>query len=149
MVKTNNNNSDSIIQFSLPGPQLQHSTATIHKTALDSGATTNCFPASFRGINYQPTTTDNAILAQVANDKIIVSTATDRLNEPALPPSARDVNLFKEVSVPLLSVNKICAGDLAVLFYGSEAAVFKPSVKTLKIDGAPILLGKLDKHTEL
>ena len=149
MAQTHSSTNYPAIQFSQPGHQIKRGGNSVYKSALDSGATTNCFPATFRGTDYQPATTDTAVLAQVANDKIIVSTATDQLNEPALPSIVRDTNLFKEVSIPLLSVNKICAGDLAVLFYGTEAAVFKPSVKSIKIDGTPILLGALDKHTEL
>ena len=90
-----------------------------------------------------------AILAQVANDDITVSTATDYLNEHALPSVTHDVNLFNKVSVPLLSVNKICACNLGVLFYGTDATVFKPTNDTINIDGTPVLKGSLDKQTEL
>ena len=75
--------------------------------------------------------------------------ATDCLNEPALPKIAQDTYLFDEISIPLLSVKKMCAGDLAVLFYGREATVFKPAKNTIHIDGTPVLLGSLDKKTEL
>ena len=102
------------IQFSQHAQSLPPINAPVYQAAIDSGATTNCFPDNYHGNNHQPTTESNAILAQVANDEIIVSTATDYLNEPALPNIARETNLFKEVSVPLLSVSKLCAGDLAV-----------------------------------
>ena len=49
----------------------------------------------------------------------------------------------------LLSINELCAGDLAVLFHDSNATVFKPTHPTINIDGEPVLLGSLDKATEL
>ena len=66
-------------------PVTNHHGASI-KAAIDSGATTNCFPATFRGSNYKPVTDpDAAVIAQVANDEIIMSVGTDTLDEPALP----------------------------------------------------------------
>ena len=121
----------------------------VFQSALDSGATTNCFPASYRGTNYQPVGPNESILAQVADDNFMTSVARDSLNIPTLPETSREAHLFKEISIPLLSVNKICAGDLAVLFYGAQATVFKPKENTIRIDGTPVLLGTLDKQTEL
>ena len=43
----------------------------------------------------------------------------------------------------------MCAGKLAVLFYGTEATVFKPNKKTIYIDGSAVLIGSLDKEKEL
>ena len=125
-------------------------TTTAYAAALDSGATTSCFPSSFRGTNYTPIThPQQAILAQAADDQIMSSVAKDSLNEPLLPPASREVHLFNEISIPLLSVNKLCAGDLAVLFHGPTATVFKPHSDTVTIDGEPIMVGSLDKATEL
>ena len=122
----------------------------IFKAALDSAATTNCFPANYRGTNHQPhTKPSEAIIAQTANDTIMASIATDQLNAPKLPLIARKAHLFSEINVPLLSVNKLCAGDLAVLFHGPNATVFKPSTSTILIDGEPVPCGSLDKQTEL
>ena len=120
------------------------------KAALDSAATTNCFPATHRGTNHQPhRNPQEAIIAQTANDTIMASIATDQINAPGLPPIAKEAHLFNEISVPLLSVNKLCAGDLAVLFHGPNATVYKPTHPTIPIDGESILLGSLDKSTEL
>ena len=77
------------------------------------------------------------------------SIGTDVLQEPKLPPEARKVHLFNEISIPLLSVNKLCASDLAVLFHGPNATVFKPSNQTITLDGEPVMIGTLDKATEL
>ena len=54
-----------------------------------------------------------------------------------------------EMTTPLLSVNKLCKGDLAVLFQGEKATVFKPTAPRLTIPGEQVLEGKLDKATEL
>ena len=43
----------------------------------------------------------------------------------------------------------MCASDMAVLFHGKEAGVFKPTDPTITIDGTPILKGHLDEQTEL
>ena len=142
------------VRFQLPPRHHNRSGAShstpICKAALDSAATTNCFPANYWGTNHQPhTKASQAILAQTANDTIMASIATDQLNAPKLPAIARDTHLFKEINIPLLSVNKLCAGDLAVLFHGPNATVFKPTQSTISIDGEPILFGTLDKSTEL
>lgn len=127
------------------------SAPTTYAAALDSGATTSCFPSTFQGTHYTPITQpQDAILAQAADDQIIMtSVARDQLNEPHLPPACWVVHLFNEISIPLLSVNKLCAGDLAVLFHGPTATVFKPSTNTVTIDGEPVMVGTLDKETEL
>ena len=75
--------------------------------------------------------------------------ATNQLDEPGLPDVSKESHLFKEISVPLLSINKLCAGDLAVLFHGSNAAIFKPTHSTITMDGELVLLGSLDKSIEL
>ena len=54
-----------------------------------------------------------------------------------------------KMTTPLLSVNKLCKGDLAVLFQGEKATVFQPATTQLAIPGKQTLEGKLDKATEL
>ena len=127
-----------------PAPNME-----IFRSALDSGATTNCFPAHYRGTDYQLTRPEHGILAQVANDEIITSVGKDVLNIPELPRSAREAHLFDEISIPLLSVNKICDSDLGVLFLGNNATVFKPTRSTVEIAGTPLLTGSRDKETEM
>ena len=62
---------------------------------------------------------------------------------------SKEAHLFKEISVPLLSVNNLCADDPAIIFHGPNAAVFKPTQPTITLDGEPVLLGSLGKSTEL
>ena len=132
-------------------PRLASSDAPpVYKAALDSGATTTCFPSHYRGNNYQPVTQpSDSLLAQAANDEIIASVATDQLNEPNLPPIAKEAHLFHEISVPFLSVNNLCKGNLAVLFNGPKATVFKPDRSNLPIPGETVLEGHLDNQSEL
>ena len=47
----------------------------------------------------------------------------------------KEANLFNEISAPLLSVNKLCAGDLAAIFHGHDATVFKPTQPTITLAG--------------
>ena len=90
------------VRFQLP-PR-HHNIPPICKAALDSAATTNCFPASYRGMDHQPhTRPSEAITAQTANDTVMASIATDQLNAPKLPMIARQTHLFKEINIPLLS----------------------------------------------
>ena len=89
------------------------------------------------------------VLPQAADNQIMASTASNCLNKPSLPSISKEVHLFDEITIHLLSVNKLCAGDLAVLFYGDNATVFKPSHPTITLDGEAIMLGSLDKETEL
>ena len=74
--------------------EIEDNTTPIYKAALDSAATTNCFPAKYRGTNYQPhTKPSDAIIAQTANDTVMASIATDQLNAPQLPSIARRTHL--------------------------------------------------------
>ena len=84
--------------------------------AIDSGATTNCFPAQYRGTAHQKVQPQEGVIAQVANDEIISSVGKDMLAIPELPTISKEAHLFNEISTPLLSVRKFCAGDLGVLF---------------------------------
>ena len=124
------------------------STNTI-QAALDSGASANCFPSTYIGTNHQTVTPQEATKAQVANDRIITATATDSIALNHLPGVSKQMDKYDEITTPLLSVNKLCKGDLAVLFQGETATVFKPSAPQLPIPETKILEGKLDKTTEL
>ena len=90
-----------------------------------------------------------ATKAQVADDRLITASSTDAIALNQLPAVSRQMDKYKEITTPLLSVNKLCKGDLAVLFQGERATVFEPSTTPLVIPGKQILEGKLDKTTEL
>ena len=90
-----------------------------------------------------------ATQAQVADDRIITASATDELALPQLPTIGRQVDKHDAIGTPPLSVNELCKGDLAVLFQGDKATVFKPTTSQHPIHGHQILEGKLDKSAEL
>ena len=75
------------------------------------------------------------------------------LTPPVLKAKAGLVHILvaaiDEITIPSLSVNKLCAGDLAVLFCGPHAAAFKPHQQIIQVDGEPALLGSMYKQTEL
>ena len=77
-----------------------------------------------------------------ADDTIIQSSATDALNLPKLPPKARSCHKFKEITMPLVSVNRLCQSDLEVLFKGQQVTVTDEY-------GTTVMAGELDPSTEL
>ena len=88
------------------------------QAALDSGASANCFPTTHMGTNHQAVTPLEATKAQVADDRIITASATDAIALDQLPTVSKQMDKCDEITTPLLSVNKLCKGDLAVLFQG-------------------------------
>ena len=93
-----------------------------------------------------PISPSQATLAQVADDQVIASEATDELAIDALPHVSKQVDKHEEITTPSLSVNKLCKGDLAVLFHGPKATVFKPSTPEVSIKGTTIMEGQLDHN---
>ena len=124
-------------------------TKSIVRAALDSGASANCFPTSYKGTNHKCAHPNQATLAQAADDQIMASQATDELAIDALPQVSKHVDKCREISTPSLSVNKLCKGDLAVLFHGPRATVFKPATPEVPINGPTIMEGHLDQDAEL
>ena len=124
-------------------------TKSITQAALDSGASANCFPISHTGINHKRVAPAQATSAQVADDRITALKATNELALETLPQVSKQVDKCKEISTPSLSVNEPCQGDLAVLFHGPKATVFKPSTPEVPIDGQTLMEGQLDQTTEL
>ena len=66
----------------------------------------------------------------------MASIATGQLNETGLPNVSKEAHLFNEITVPLPFVNKLCAEELAVMFYSLHATVLKPNQVTIKLDSA-------------
>ena len=131
-------------------PEVKASIAkSITRAALDSGASANCFPASCMGTNHKDVSNDEATLAQAADDRITASQAADELALETLPKISEQVDKCNEITTPLPSVNKLCKGDLDVLFHGPKATVFKPSAPAAPIAGQTIMEGQLDSNAEL
>ena len=77
-----------------------------------------------------------------ADDTIIQSSATDALALHKLPAATRSCHKFKEITMPLISVNRLCQGDLEVLFKGQQVTVTDAY-------GTTVMAGELDPTTEL
>ena len=103
------------------------------------------------GTNHQEVSPIDATGAQVANDRITTASATNETALPHPPTISKQMDKCYDISTPLLSVNKLCQGDLAALFHGEKATVFKPTTSQLPlpIHGKQVLEGKLDTATEL
>lgn len=123
-------------------------TSTGDQAALNSGASANCFPSNHIGTNHQKVSPLEATRAQVADDRMITASATDEIALAHPPNVSRQMDKCEETTTPLPLVNKLCKGDLAVLFQGERATVFEPSTPQLAVPGKQILKGKLDKTTE-
>ena len=74
--------------------------------AVDSAASGNYFPALYRGEAHDSKTT--SIPVGTANDEVMQSIATDRFPLKGVPEDTRRCYKFKEVSLPLVSVGKLC-----------------------------------------
>jgi hypothetical protein len=70
------------------------------------------------------------------------SVATDELNLTKLPAAARSCHKFEEMTIPLISVKRLCAADLDVLFRDRRVVVTDKQ-------GTTVLAGALDPTTEL
>ena len=108
--------------------------------ALDSAATSHFTPETYIGTNHQPTT--HGIKVQCANDTYMTSTATDELALSKLPLVARSCHKFADITIPLLSVYRLCEANLEVCFRRDHVQVTNPQGKT-------VLLGELDPQTKL
>ena len=67
--------------------------------AVDSGATDHFMPTHFQGTNHCSVL--DGIRVACANNSIMIARATDTLDMPGLPTSARDCHKFDEISTPL------------------------------------------------
>jgi hypothetical protein len=76
--------------------------------ALDSGATDHFMPTHYQGANHKSVL--DGVRVACANNSIMIARATDTLDMPGLPTSARNCHKFDEISTPLVSVGKICDG---------------------------------------
>ena len=72
----------------------------------------------------------------------MTSIATDELALSQLPPAARSCHKFADITIPLLSVYRLCKANLDVTFHRNQVVVTNPQ-------GKRVLLGQLDPKTEL
>ena len=72
----------------------------------------------------------------------MISSTIDNINIPSLSESVTRRHKFKDISMPLVLVRKLCGADLAAIFLGKEVLVQDQAGKT-------ILSGEIDPKTEL
>jgi hypothetical protein len=128
-------------QLSSTEPQI---TTTAHPIfgALDSGATGHFVPMHYKGLQEQITTV--GITVGCANKISMQSRATDILDIPQLREKARHCYKFNDISVPLISVYRICKGT------GLKVSFVEDSVTIENICDSPILLiGHRDPASDL
>ena len=82
--------------------------------AIDSAAIDHFMPATYIGDNHHPT--KHGIRVGCANGSEMQATATDILSLPQLPIAARGCHKFNEISLPLISVPKLCQAGCQVNF---------------------------------
>ena len=112
------------------------------KVAVDSAATTHCFPHFCQGGTHQEVSSTDSIGVICANNKIINSTATDIIDLKRLPPRSHACDKFCKITLPLVSVKHLCESDFEVHFKGKHVTITDQCDTT-------ILAGLLDPTTEL
>ena len=95
--------------------------------AVDSAASGNYFPASYTGEAHDSKTT--SIPVGTANDNVMRSVATDQFPLKGVPVNARLCYKFKEVSLPLVSVGKLCVHGMKVYFNEHHVKVYNKDNK--------------------
>ena len=99
--------------------------------AVDSAASGNYFPALYTGEAHDSKTT--SIPVGTANDNVMRSVATDRFPLKGVPADARRCYKFKEVSLPLVSVEKLCVHGMKVHFDEHHVKVYNKNNKLLLV----------------
>ena len=143
-------NNDKLLAFhtSLSSKPIGHSNATTSKkenaskttnqdeieAAADSAASDHYFPIGFNGGEHDDT--GKSYPVGTADGNTMHSAATDVFYLKGAPIEARRCKKFYEVSLPLVSVGKLCVHGMTVMFNKAGVYVFK--------DGDMILEGRRD-----
>jgi hypothetical protein len=85
--------------------------------------------------NLQPTTTPLSV--QVANQQMMHSTHTAELPLSALPPTARQVDVFPTMNKSLVAVSPLCDAGCTVLFDSTTCTIQCPSGETIHCPRQP------------
>ena len=89
---------------------------------IDSGASDHYFPASYVGELPQSVTTPHSV--GTANGTVMESVSTDRFPLPGIKAAARNCKKFVEVTLPLISVGRLCVHGYNVAFDAAHVYVF-------------------------
>ena len=82
--------------------------------ALDSAASDIYFPSWYRGDNHDTSTPSTVV--GTANDSTMHSVATDVIRLDGVPKEALKCKKFVEVTLPLVSVGKLCQHGMHIHF---------------------------------
>ena len=86
-------------------------------------------PATYRGTNHTPV--QRGIRVGCANGFYMRAVATDILALPQLPKQARSCHKFTDISIPLISVPKLCEAGCAVDFQQDKVTINNKQGTTL------------------
>jgi len=121
----------------------------IKEAVFDSGASEHFVDEEYDGGAHR--STDNGISVQVADKRIVKSTATDLLPYEELPLQTRKCHKLQNLSTPLLSVGKFCDSNLIVLFDKNNVYMCKkedidvPAI----VQGNEVMRGRRDPVSKL
>ena len=104
-----------------PPTHYQSSPAATIDAAVDSAASNNYFPIDFNGGHHQNVGGDPV---GTAGGIVMRSVATDRFQLAGAPAGALDCKKFLEVTLPLISVGRLCIHGLMVAFNKQGVYVF-------------------------
>ena len=105
------------------------------EAAVDSAASNNYFPITY--IGEEPRTSHNTETVGTANGALMRLVATDRFTMVGVPKEARECKKFAEITLPLVSVGRLCVHGMIVAFDDT-------SVYICNKDGTLISKGRRD-----
>ena len=117
--------------------------ATNHATveaAVDSTASDTYFPAWYQGYDHNNTPNDTCV--GTANNSIMGSVATNTIHLDGIPEAARTCKKFVEVTLPIISVVKLCIHGMIVVFDIKH-------VQILDRKGTTVATGKQDPQRNI
>ena len=91
------------------------------EAVVDPGASDNYWPDTYRGEAHNTNCTSTPV--GTANGATIQLVATDRFPMAGVPAGACTCKKFIEVTLPLVSVGKLCQHGLTVVFNGTKVIV--------------------------
>ena len=99
--------------------------------ADDSAASENYFPASYKGEAHDSMA--KSITVGTTNDNVMQSITTNQFLLQEIPTNAQQCYKFKEVSLPLVSVGKLCVHGMKISFDENHVKVYNKDNKLLLV----------------
>ena len=99
--------------------------------AVDLAASGNYFQALYKGKAHDSMA--QSIPVNTANNNVMQSVATDQFPLQGIPADTQQCYKFKEVSLPLVSVGKLCVHGMKVYFDECHVKVYNKDNKLLLV----------------